>query len=394
MADVVEVGVTIGEALHAAHQAGIVHRDVKPSNILRSRFGPALTDFGIARAPDELGSTLTREMMTPHHASPEALLHQAQSGSSDVYSLASTMWTLLVGHPPFVDPARPGLDMYAFRDRVLNDALPPMSREDVPEWLVRELTRAMSKLPAQRHASAREFADALRRAHPAPPPSAAHSSGSGRRRSPRARRTGRHPRSAGAHRPPAPDVAAPPTAPVGRHRHPGDRRCRPAPARRVAASPAAPAPPLAPARRHAGRSRSTMPSPDAAPDRCRTRPRTRAAGWGPCPPRRRQPRRTAGRDRPDRPGGSTRHARGRCRAAADSVVAVLVAVAVIAVASAAVLALNAGRGADPGWPGPADPDTTTFITAQGEGAPRDVKVADDQGTSVRLEWTDPTPRRR
>jgi serine/threonine protein kinase len=44
-------------------------------------------------------------MMTPHHASPEALLHQAQSGASDVYSLASTMWTLLVGHPPLWTPA-------------------------------------------------------------------------------------------------------------------------------------------------------------------------------------------------------------------------------------------------------------------------------------------------
>ncbi len=161
--DVLEVGIKIGEALHAAHQAGIVHRDVKPSNILRSRFGPALTDFGIARAPEELGATLTREMMTPHHASPEALLHQAQSGISDIYSLASTMWTLLIGHPPFVDPTKPPLDMYAFRDRVLHDPLPSMTREDVPAWLIRELDRAMSKLPAGRHRTALEFADALRR---------------------------------------------------------------------------------------------------------------------------------------------------------------------------------------------------------------------------------------
>src|SRR5690606_21665580 len=130
--DVIDVGIKIGEALHAAHQAGIVHRDVKPSNILRSRFGPALTDFGIARAPDELSATLTREMMTPHHASPEALLHQAQSGLSDVYSLASTMWTLLGGPPPFVDPTQPTIDLYAFRDRVLHDPLPAMERDDVP----------------------------------------------------------------------------------------------------------------------------------------------------------------------------------------------------------------------------------------------------------------------
>ena len=172
--DAVEVGVKIGEALHAAHQVGIVHRDVKPSNILRSRFGPALTDFGIARAPDELGGTLTREMMTPHHASPEALLHQAQSGLSDVYSLASTVWALLVGHPPFVDPSRPALDLYAFRDRVLHDPVPAIVREDVPLWLVTELTRAMAKLPSQRHASALDFADSLRRGAlglpPAPTP--------------------------------------------------------------------------------------------------------------------------------------------------------------------------------------------------------------------------------
>src|SRR5882757_4256766 len=171
--DVLEVGVKIGEALHAAHQAGIVHRDVKPSNILRSRFGPALTDFGIARAPDELGGTLTREMMTPHHASPEALLHQAQSGISDIYSLASTMWTLLIGHPPFVDPSKPPLDMYAFRDRVLHDPLPRMTRDDVPAWLIGELDRAMAKLPSSRHRSALAFAESLRRGalglSPSPP---------------------------------------------------------------------------------------------------------------------------------------------------------------------------------------------------------------------------------
>ncbi len=161
--DVIEVGIKIGEALHAAHEVGIIHRDVKPSNILRSRFGPALTDFGIARAPDELGATLTREMMTPQYASPEALLHHTQSGLSDVYSLASTLWTLLVGHPPFADPSCPSSDAYQVGHRVLHEPPPPMPRKDVPTWLVSELTRAMAKLPSERHASALDFAEAVRR---------------------------------------------------------------------------------------------------------------------------------------------------------------------------------------------------------------------------------------
>jgi hypothetical protein len=161
--DVVDVGVKIGEALHAAHQSGIIHRDVKPSNILYSRFGPALTDFGIARAPDELSSTVAREMMTPSYASPEALMQKTQTGLSDVYSLASTMWTLLVGRPPFADSTAQPKDMHLFAHRVLHEPLPTMPRKDVPTWLVNELTRAMSKKPSDRHASALEFTQALRR---------------------------------------------------------------------------------------------------------------------------------------------------------------------------------------------------------------------------------------
>ena len=161
VADVIDVGIRIGEALHAAHQVGIIHRDVKPANILRSRFGAALTDFGIARASDELNATLTREMMTPNYASPEALRHEAQSGLSDVYSLAATMWTLLVGGSPFANKSNK--DLHRFVDRVLHEPVPRMPRKDVPPWLSRELTRAMSKVPSERHASALEFSEALRR---------------------------------------------------------------------------------------------------------------------------------------------------------------------------------------------------------------------------------------
>jgi serine/threonine-protein kinase PknK len=161
--EVLEVGVKIGEALHAAHDVGIIHRDVKPPNILRSRFGPALTDFGIARAADDGGvATSTLDKLTPQHASPEALLRGHQSGRSDLYSLASTMWNLLVGRAPFADPEQPRMDPLAFRQRVLDAPVPRVPRDDVPEWLQQELARAMAKDPAERHGSAGEFANMLR----------------------------------------------------------------------------------------------------------------------------------------------------------------------------------------------------------------------------------------
>jgi serine/threonine protein kinase len=161
--EVLEIGTKIGEALHAAHEAGILHRDVKPSNILRSAFGPALADFGIARAPHELGGTVTGDRMTPHHASPEAMRKDAQSPRSDVYSLASTMWHLLAGRPPFGDPTRPVNTIEELRQRVLSEPPPPVPRPDVPAWLQQELARALAKDPAHRHPGAHAFAETLRR---------------------------------------------------------------------------------------------------------------------------------------------------------------------------------------------------------------------------------------
>ncbi|MCH7230506.1 serine/threonine protein kinase, partial [Glycomyces sp. L485] len=63
--DVIDVGVKIGQALQAAHSADILHRDVKPQNLLRGRYGPALADFGIARAPASLAATETIDKLTP-----------------------------------------------------------------------------------------------------------------------------------------------------------------------------------------------------------------------------------------------------------------------------------------------------------------------------------------
>ena len=381
--EVIEVGTKIGEALQAAHQAGIIHRDVKPSNILRSRYGPALTDFGIARAPEELSETLTREMMTPHHASPEALLHQAQSGLSDVYSLASTMWTLLVGHPPFADPTRPPLDLAAFRDRVLHEPLPPMPREDVPEWLVAELTRAMAKQPALRHASAAEFAEALKRGALGLPPSVAQQPLLG---------------MPGSHSPvwtTAPRVLPP-------RPNPPPVQADPSPARRAGTTPTFSSPPLVasvppqsleaappavPSQREATSAHSAQDTVDRYAETLE-RPRHDTVDSGPPD----WATESGSRDAPSprrfseeallRPPGIRR---GRLLAALGAGV-------VLAGVAAVVFTVADHREQETSATAPqpsASAAPTRFLTADTQGAPRDIRLR-DEGTSVTITWTDPS----
>ncbi|WP_156926065.1 protein kinase domain-containing protein [Glycomyces arizonensis] len=161
--DVIDVGVKIGLALQAAHSADILHRDVKPQNLLRGQYGPALADFGIARAPAALSATEAIDKLTPLHASPEALLRQAQTPASDLFSLASTMWHLLAGFAPFANPEG-GTDPDTHRARVTSEAPPPkIPREDLPEWLEDLLVRALSRDPNRRPESCQAFAEELQR---------------------------------------------------------------------------------------------------------------------------------------------------------------------------------------------------------------------------------------
>lgn len=168
-AEVAAIGAKIGGALGAAHEAGILHRDIKPRNILMSRFGePALADFGVAllvSAQNAGRSDMITPYLTPAHAAPEILDGGDPTVAADIYSLGSTLYELLAGRPAY---QLDGAGFAQLINRVLHDPPPPLARTDVPEPLRETVLRAMAKDPAGRFASAARFAAALS-SWPAPP---------------------------------------------------------------------------------------------------------------------------------------------------------------------------------------------------------------------------------
>jgi serine/threonine protein kinase len=175
---VVAIGCQVLAALHAAHRRGLVHRDVKPANILLPDGkvpaqadelpGIKLADFGIAKAMHDatVGLTMAGQVIgTPKYLSPEQVRGQRATPRSDIYATAVVLFEMLAGRAPFEQDSAVGLAL-AHRE----DEPPPLGklRPDLDPALVALVHRALAKDPEQRPADANEMRLALLGATPAP----------------------------------------------------------------------------------------------------------------------------------------------------------------------------------------------------------------------------------
>jgi serine/threonine protein kinase len=161
---VAEWGVQAAEALDCAHQMGIVHRDVKPANLLIDATGRLwVTDFGLAQVQSDARLTMTGDLLgTLRYMSPEQALAKrvVVDHRTDVYSLGATLYELLTLRPPFAGEDRQEL----LRHIAFEEPAPPRRLDRaVPAELETIVLKALEKNPVDRYATAKELADDLRR---------------------------------------------------------------------------------------------------------------------------------------------------------------------------------------------------------------------------------------
>ena len=163
VADAVRIAGEVAAALDYAHRHGVVHRDIKPENILLHDGQALVADFGIALAASKAGGSRMTEtgmsLGTPHYMSPEQAMGEREiTGRSDVYALGCVLYEMLTGEPPFT-----GITAQAIVARVVTESPRPLhaQRHTIPPYVEAAVLTALEKLPADRFATAAEFAEAL-----------------------------------------------------------------------------------------------------------------------------------------------------------------------------------------------------------------------------------------
>ena len=169
--EAIRIASQVADALEYAHRHDVVHRDIKPENILLTDEHAFVADLGIARALDRAATDGVTQpglvLGTPAYMSPEQSASAPLDGRSDVYSLGCVLYEMLAGHPPFA-----GTTAQAVLARHAVDPVPSLRtvRRTVPAGVEQAIERALAKVPADRFATAREFAEALAAPDPAPEP--------------------------------------------------------------------------------------------------------------------------------------------------------------------------------------------------------------------------------
>ena len=161
--DAVRIATEVASALDYAHRHGVIHRDIKPENIMLHDGTALVADFGIALAVSQAGGTRMTEtgmsLGTPHYMSPEQAMGEREvTARSDVYALGCVTYEMLLGEPPFTGPTA-----QAIVAKVVTEEPRPLTlrRGTVPGYVEAAVLTALQKLPADRFASAAEFAGAL-----------------------------------------------------------------------------------------------------------------------------------------------------------------------------------------------------------------------------------------
>jgi len=155
--EALEVTVRICGALQTAHEAGVLHRDLKPHNIFVSAYGePALGDFGISTIDDERSQSRSSGLSIAY-AAPEVLEGGGASVASDIYSTGITLYQLVAGTTPFAGP-----DLASTVRRILTAPAPRIDRPGLPTGLNRVVQDVLAKSPSSRPQTMFEFAEQLR----------------------------------------------------------------------------------------------------------------------------------------------------------------------------------------------------------------------------------------